>query len=172
MLQAAGAAGNLLQIISLVIYIIKLILLGGTPRSVWGLRYTMQTPTWGQTFPNVTIVAIISECRRVSLAFRLIDVSAAISYMIISPIINGLAVAAFFMLYEIYKYLYIWVVSTGGSHAGSHTLTLAARADRHSCRVRYGWSVLSQGHHPSLRRHVHPASCVVCLVLPCARSER
>lgn len=114
MLQAAGAAGNLLQIISLVIYIIKLILLGGTPRSVWGLRYNMQTPTWGQTFPNVTIVAIISKSgTRMSLHAQADNVagSAAISYMIISPIINGLAVAAFFMLYEIYKYLYIWVVS-------------------------------------------------------------
>lgn len=61
MQQAAGAAGNLLQLITLVFYIIKLLILGGTPRSVYKRKYTMQTSQWGQQFPNSTIVAIISK---------------------------------------------------------------------------------------------------------------
>jgi len=61
MQRAAGAAGNLLQIITIIFYFIKLILQGGTPRSVFKQKYSMQTPTWGETFPNSTIIAIIGE---------------------------------------------------------------------------------------------------------------
>jgi hypothetical protein len=61
MQRAAGAAGNLLQIITIVFYFIKLVLQGGTPRSVFKQKYSMQTPDWGQTFPNSTIIAIIGE---------------------------------------------------------------------------------------------------------------
>lgn len=61
MLQATKSAGNLAQLVSLAMYIIKLILLGGSPRSVWKMKYSMRTPEWGQLFPDVTIIAIISE---------------------------------------------------------------------------------------------------------------
>ncbi|KAJ9093395.1 hypothetical protein QFC21_006425 [Naganishia friedmannii] len=102
--QAAGSIGNLLQPVTLVIYLIKLILQGGTPRSVYNKKYSMQTPQWGQTFPSMTLLAVI-----------------AISYAIISPIVSGLSVAAFFLAYVVYKYLYTWVIDqppssdTGGS---------------------------------------------------------
>ena len=62
MTQAAGSIGNLLQPITLVIYLIKLILQGGTPRSVYNKKYSMQTPTWGQTFPSVTLLSVIGRC--------------------------------------------------------------------------------------------------------------
>ncbi|KAJ9102195.1 hypothetical protein QFC20_005024 [Naganishia adeliensis] len=104
MTQAAGSIGNLLQPVTLVIYLIKLILQGGTPRSVYNKRYSMKTPTWGQTFPSTTLLSVIG-----------------ISYAIISPVVSGLAVAAFFLAYVVYKYLYTWVIDqppssdTGGS---------------------------------------------------------
>lgn len=40
---------------------------------------------------------------------RLTRPPAAIAYSIISPIINGLACFAFFLLYFAYKYLFTWV---------------------------------------------------------------
>ncbi len=62
-LQAAGIGGNLLQILSLIIYYIQLILLGGTPRNAYHKRNNMQTPSWGLTFPGTTLVAIIGAAR-------------------------------------------------------------------------------------------------------------
>lgn len=67
MTQAAGAAGSLLQPITLVVYCVKLILLGGTPRSVYGLRYQMQTTQWGTTFPATTLIVVISESGQLSI---------------------------------------------------------------------------------------------------------
>lgn len=43
----AGAAGSLLQIAKLVVYYVKLVLLGSTPRSVFNIKYTMATVAWG-----------------------------------------------------------------------------------------------------------------------------
>lgn len=65
MTQAAGSIGNLLQPVTLVIYLIKLILQGGTPRSVYNKKYSMQTPTWGQTFPAMTLLSVIGTYRDV-----------------------------------------------------------------------------------------------------------
>lgn len=112
MTQAAGSIGNLLQPVTLVIYLIKLILQGGTPRSVYNKRYSMQTPTWGQTFPSATLLSVIGkmpiESYRSILVNRLSHLG--ISYAIISPVVSGLAVAAFFLAYVVYKYLYTWVI--------------------------------------------------------------
>lgn len=60
-LQAAGIGGNLLQILSLILYYVQLILLGGTPRNAYHKRNNMQTPSWGLTFPGTTLVAIIGK---------------------------------------------------------------------------------------------------------------
>jgi hypothetical protein len=38
--------------------------------------------------------------------------------MIISPIINGLACAAFFLFYLLYKYLFLWVYQQGTDTGG------------------------------------------------------
>lgn len=61
MQKAAASAGSLLQIVQIVIYFVKLIIQGGTPRSVYKQKYTMRRPEWGETFPNSTIIAIICE---------------------------------------------------------------------------------------------------------------
>ena len=37
---------------------------------------------------------------------------AALAYSIISPIINGLSVATFFLLYQLWKYLFLWQLDT------------------------------------------------------------
>ena len=61
-LQFAGLAGNLLQIFPLIIYYISIILLGGTPRSIYSSKYSLRTPDWGTMFPGATIIGVISEC--------------------------------------------------------------------------------------------------------------
>ena len=59
--QFTGTVGTLLQPISLVLYYVKIILLGGTPRSVFNSRYTLQTQQWGTQFPGVTVYAVIGQ---------------------------------------------------------------------------------------------------------------
>jgi hypothetical protein len=121
MQQAAGSAGNLLQVVTIVFYFIKLIILGGTPRSVFKQKYSMPTPSWGQTFPNTTIIAIIGTFEPVVYTPKLIERHhLGISYMIISPVINGFATAAFFLSYIVNKYLYTWVVSDTGANRPDH----------------------------------------------------
>ncbi|KAF8155669.1 hypothetical protein B0H34DRAFT_751686 [Crassisporium funariophilum] len=87
----AGVAGGFLQIVPLIIYYVKLVLLGSTPRSVWGIKYGMRSVAWGTLFPSITLLVVIT-----------------LGYSIISPIINGLACATFFMFYQLYKYLFLF----------------------------------------------------------------
>ena len=89
----AGAAGGFLQIVKLIIYYVKLILLGSTPRSIYGIKFNPGNVAWGTLFPTVTLLTVIG-----------------LSYSIISPIINGLAVLAFFLFYQLYKYLFLYVL--------------------------------------------------------------
>ncbi|CAA7269965.1 unnamed protein product [Cyclocybe aegerita] len=88
----SGVAGGFLQIVPLIVYYVKLFLLGSTPRSVWGIKYGMGKVAWGTAFPGVTLLVVIT-----------------LGYSIISPIINGLACATFFMFYQLYKYLFLYV---------------------------------------------------------------
>ncbi|KAF5310540.1 hypothetical protein D9619_007845 [Psilocybe cf. subviscida] len=87
-----GTAGGFLQIVKLIIYYVKLIILGSTPRSVWGIKYQPGQVAWGTLFPNITLLVVIT-----------------LGYSIISPIINGLACATFFAFYQLYKYLFLYV---------------------------------------------------------------
>ncbi|KAJ3776416.1 hypothetical protein FB446DRAFT_785114 [Lentinula raphanica] len=87
----SGTAGGFLQIVALVIYYVKLVLLGSTPRSIWGIKYGKRNVAWGTLFPNTTLLTTI-----------------ALGYSIIAPIINGLACATFFAFYMLYKYLFLW----------------------------------------------------------------
>ncbi|WVR05022.1 hypothetical protein IAU60_002034 [Kwoniella sp. DSM 27419] len=89
--QFTGTMGTLLQIISLVIYYIKVILFGGSPRSVYRSRYQLNVDNMGTTFPGVTVYAVIM-----------------IAYCVISPIINGFGAAFFSFAGLVYKYIYIW----------------------------------------------------------------
>jgi hypothetical protein len=73
-------------------YFIKITLLGSTARSVYAIKYAPRTSNWGTLFPTMTQLVVIT-----------------LGYSIISPIINGLAFAAFFLFYLLYKYLFTWV---------------------------------------------------------------
>ncbi|KAF8221509.1 DUF221-domain-containing protein [Tricholoma matsutake] len=88
----SGTAGGFLQVITLAIYYVKLFILGSTPRSIYGIKYGLQNVAWGTTFPGITLLLVIT-----------------LGYSIISPIINGLACATFFLFYMLYKYLFLWV---------------------------------------------------------------
>ncbi|KAF8135989.1 hypothetical protein K438DRAFT_1882078 [Mycena galopus ATCC 62051] len=88
----SGAAGGFLQIVPLIVYYVKLFLLGSTPRSVYGIKYGARSVAWGTTFPGVTLLVVI-----------------ALVYSVISPIINGLACFTFFLFFQLYKYLFLWV---------------------------------------------------------------
>ncbi|KAJ7512679.1 hypothetical protein B0H11DRAFT_1897989 [Mycena galericulata] len=87
----SGTAGGFLQIVPLVIYYVKLFLLGSTPRSIYGIKYGARNVAWGTTFPGVTLLVVIG-----------------LVYSVISPIINGLACFTFFAFYQLYKYLFLW----------------------------------------------------------------
>ncbi|KAI0064338.1 DUF221-domain-containing protein [Artomyces pyxidatus] len=88
----SGTAGGLLQIVSLILYYVKLVLMGATPRSVYNIKYKARTSNWGTLFPQTTLLVVIT-----------------LGYSIISPIINGLAWFTFFLFYMMYKYTFTWV---------------------------------------------------------------
>jgi len=73
-------------------YYVKMILFNSTPRSVYKTKYSPITTEWGTLFPTMTQLVVIT-----------------LGYSVISPVINGLACAAFFLFYLLYKYLFTWV---------------------------------------------------------------
>ncbi|KAI5996352.1 hypothetical protein EDD15DRAFT_517309 [Pisolithus albus] len=87
----SGVAGGFLSIVQLVLYYVKLFILGSTPRSIYDIKFGPRTVAWGTLFPTITLLTVIT-----------------FGYSIISPIINGLAVAAFFLFYLLYKYLFLY----------------------------------------------------------------
>ncbi|KAK4056830.1 phosphate metabolism protein 7 [Microbotryomycetes sp. JL221] len=89
----AGAAGALLQIVPLILYYVKLFILGSTPRSVYNIKYQMNGVAWGTLFPNMTLLTVIG-----------------LAYSIIAPLINGFAFVAFFLYWFVYKYLFLLVI--------------------------------------------------------------
>ncbi|KAF8321947.1 uncharacterized protein EI90DRAFT_3078614, partial [Cantharellus anzutake] len=93
LLQLSGIAGGLLQLVPLIIYYVKLFLLGSTPRSVYAITHTLQDVQWGTLFPSVSLIVVIT-----------------VAYSVISPLINGLACAIFFLLYQTWKYLFLYVL--------------------------------------------------------------
>ena len=88
----SGTAGGFLQAVTLILYYVKLILLGSAPRSVYNLKYGARSVNWGTLFPQTTLLVVIT-----------------LGYSIISPLLNGLACATFFLFYIMYKYLFLWV---------------------------------------------------------------
>ncbi|KAF8627878.1 hypothetical protein AX15_004194 [Amanita polypyramis BW_CC] len=97
----SGTAGGFLQIVTLIIYYVKLFIFGSTPRSVYGVKYGAPSVAWGTLFPMITLLSVIT-----------------IGYSVISPIINGLAFATFFLFYLLYKYLFLWVYQQGTDTGG------------------------------------------------------
>jgi calcium permeable stress-gated cation channel len=64
LLQLAGTAGAFLQIVTLIIYYVKLVILGSTPRSIWNLKYGPRNiGAWGTLWPNTTLIVVIGRCR-------------------------------------------------------------------------------------------------------------
>lgn len=57
----AGTAGGFLQIVPLLIYYVKLIILGSTPRAVYNIKFGLRSVAWGTTFPGVTLLVVISK---------------------------------------------------------------------------------------------------------------
>jgi calcium permeable stress-gated cation channel len=57
----SGTAGGFLQIVTLVVYYVKLFLLGSTPRSIYSIKYGVRTVQWGTLFPGVTLLVVIGE---------------------------------------------------------------------------------------------------------------
>jgi hypothetical protein len=82
----AGAAGSLLQIAKLVVYYVKLILLGSTPRSVYNIKYNLPTVAWGTLWPSMTLLTVIG-----------------LTYSIIAPLVCGFAFLAFALFWFVYK---------------------------------------------------------------------
>ncbi|BGP55330.1 hypothetical protein JCM8202_002170 [Rhodotorula sphaerocarpa] len=91
----AGAAGALLQIVALVLYYVKLILLGSTPRSVWGVKSMFPLFQWGKLYPSITLLTVIG-----------------LAYSIIAPLVCGFACVAFALFWFVYKYLFLHVLET------------------------------------------------------------
>lgn len=58
----SGVAGGFLGIVQLVIYYVKLFILGSTPRSIYDIKFGPRTVQWGTLFPSVTLLTVISEC--------------------------------------------------------------------------------------------------------------
>ncbi|KAG1736152.1 uncharacterized protein EDB91DRAFT_539954 [Suillus paluster] len=92
MLQGlSGVAGGFLSAVSLILYYVKLYILGSTPRSIYNIKHAQSTVAWGTLFPSVTLLVVIT-----------------FAYSIISPVINGLACFTFFLFYLLYKYLFLY----------------------------------------------------------------
>jgi hypothetical protein len=87
----SGVGGGFLSAVALVLYYVKLFLLGSTPRSVYNIKYGQTTVAWGTLFPSITLLVVIT-----------------FAYSIISPVINGLACFTFFLFYLLYKYLFLY----------------------------------------------------------------
>ena len=56
-----ATAAGLLTLVPLIIYYVKLILLGSTPRSIFTIKYTMQNVRWGSLFPTITLLVVICK---------------------------------------------------------------------------------------------------------------
>ncbi|KAK9898454.1 DUF221-domain-containing protein [Cystobasidium minutum MCA 4210] len=99
----AGAAGGILQIVRLAIYYVKAFLLGGSPRALYKVTYTMPAVRFGQLYPAQMLLVVI-----------------ALAYSTIAPLVCGFALVTFTLWWFCYKYLFIWVhdqpasMETGG----------------------------------------------------------
>jgi hypothetical protein len=87
----SGVAGGFLDVVTLVLYYVKLFILGSTPRSIYNIKYGQSTVAWGTLFPSITLLVVIT-----------------FAYSIISPVINGLSCFTFFLFYLLYKYLFLY----------------------------------------------------------------
>lgn len=87
----SGTASGFLQVVTLVLYYVKLFILGSTPRSIYNIKYKLRNVNWGTLWPSTTLLVVIT-----------------LAYSIISPVINGLACFSFFLFYQLWKYQFMW----------------------------------------------------------------
>ena len=64
----SGTAAGFLQIVSLVVYYVKLVLFGSTPRSVYGVKYGASSVQWGTLFPMTTLLSVIGMQRSITVS--------------------------------------------------------------------------------------------------------
>ncbi|KAG8890163.1 hypothetical protein FRB99_003920, partial [Tulasnella sp. 403] len=88
----AGAASALLQLVPLLLYFVNRWLFGDTPRQAYKKTFLMPNADFGEILPRVSLVAAI-----------------AMAYSVVAPIINGLALLTFFLLWVAWKFLFTWV---------------------------------------------------------------
>lgn len=67
----SGAASGFLQIVPLIIYYVKLFLMGSTPRSVYKIKYTLRHVSWGTLFPSTTLIVVISASSHLFILFSI-----------------------------------------------------------------------------------------------------
>ncbi|KAG5513614.1 hypothetical protein PMAC_001046 [Pneumocystis sp. 'macacae'] len=95
------ASGELLQVITLIVFYSFGKLMDNTPRKLWSRFTTLRILGWGTTFPRFTNLSVI-----------------AVTYSIIAPLIMIFVVIAFILFYATYLYNFLYVfdfpVDTGG----------------------------------------------------------
>lgn len=106
----SGAAGALLQIARLILYYVKLVLLGSTPRSVWNLKDSFASVAWGtlvSRFGSRAIAQCGIACSSISFTSQYPSMTLltviGLTYSIIAPLICGFACIAFAMFWFVYK---------------------------------------------------------------------
>lgn len=57
----SGTAGGFLAIVQMVVYYVKLFILGSTPRSIYDIKFGPQSVAWGTLFPGITLLTVISQ---------------------------------------------------------------------------------------------------------------
>ncbi|CAL1696410.1 unnamed protein product [Somion occarium] len=100
-----GAGSALLQVGVLFMHFIKRWFLGRTPRQAYAVTFLMPMADFGLVLPRISLLATI-----------------ALTYSVLSPIINGLAMVAFLLFFFAWKFLLTWVFDqpdeseTGGQY--------------------------------------------------------
>ncbi|KAI0076270.1 DUF221-domain-containing protein [Panus rudis PR-1116 ss-1] len=100
-----GAGSALLQVGALFMHYIKKWFLGRTPRQAYAVTFLMPKADFGLVLPRISLLATI-----------------ALTYSVLSPIINGLATVAFILFFFAWKFLLTWVFDqpdeseTGGQY--------------------------------------------------------
>ncbi|EIN07902.1 DUF221-domain-containing protein [Punctularia strigosozonata HHB-11173 SS5] len=84
----SGAASALIQLGPLIMHYVKKWFLGRTPRQAYGVTFLMPSADFGTTLPRLSLLATIG-----------------FAYSVISPLINGLALLGFSLLYVAWKFL-------------------------------------------------------------------
>lgn len=99
----AAAAKSFARIVPTIMWQLRGILAGGTPRKAFEQKYKLESLQWSTTWPTLCLTICIT-----------------IVYSIIQPIIVAVCLVATILLYGSYKYLLIWtakqppVMETGG----------------------------------------------------------